>query len=1148
MFESINARLDSWADIRPDEPALTFLHNDSRQVYSFRELRARALGLAARLRSEWPGGGRALVACSPGSDFVVSLLGCFYAGLVAVPVHTPASAGLAGPLLQLERISADCEASLALVDASTSALGAALPEETPSLRGLTWVDVSEVREGAEGEWAAPGADALAFLQYTSGSTGRPKGVMVTHGNLAHNLRAILATFQLAEPDTPFEAVSWLPPYHDMGMIGAILVPLFGGIPTTQMSPIAFIRDPYRWMRELSGKHAMTTAPNFAYELCARRITDAQRATLDLSRWRAAFCGAEPVQAQTLATFEAAFAACGFSPRTWRPCYGLAEATLMVTCAEPGRPLTVDFDRDSLAQDLAVPAGAGAPMSTLVSCGPPARGMSVRIAGPTGDGLPAAGIGEIWVRGPSVARGYWGRPQESQQAFGAVPAGEPEGEPWLRTGDLGFLHEGQVFVTGRLKDLIIVRGRNYFPQDLESTAERTDPALRSSCCAAFTVADDTYGTERVVVVQEVQGPSRRSAAELERLAVGIRRRIADEHEIAVHTVVLTRPGAIAKTTSGKVRRGACRTAFEEGQLPVVWKHEQPGIDDGPAPAPMDGTAAGRGGFADVVAALTAILARTSGLTADDVDPKLAPAASGLDSLGLTDFGHRVHHDLGVELPIELLFQQTSLNDLARYASDILAAGPPVSGQGHAAPADGPDDEASAAGLSLLPAQEDLWSQLRQNPDHPVGVITRAARLTGSVDVAALRHAAEEVTLRHEALRMSFRTDDQGRARQYPQTAGDPCLSVVDADGWDEERVRRHIRTEMVDGFDLGRAPQLRIGLYALGDGTHVLAVVVHHLVADMWSLTVTFDELTRLYNATVRGERAALPPPASYRAYLRRHERYCAEDELDRDAEYWTRRLRDAPDPVRLPADAPDASARPESLRFQFPAEVPGIVRDLADRTGTTQYAVLLAAFKTLLHLRTGAAETVVGTPMSGRNWVETSGLVGLCANNVVLRVSFDGDPSFRQVVDRTSGAVRAAIEHQNLPFPLLSERLGDKSVDGAGKPFHISFLHQQSHLPQLADLAALALGVPNVTLALGESTAEVFPLGGEGSRFDLAMLVAPIHDSFFSTFRYDPERFGPAALTSFFEEYVRVLQIAGENADRPISGWFADAPEIPSKD
>ncbi|MBV8203192.1 MAG: fatty acyl-AMP ligase [Acidobacteria bacterium] len=571
-----------------DQPLYTFLadrpgDDESNLTFAGLDLRARAIGAA--LQQLGAGGQRALLLYPPGLEFVAAFFGCLYAGVVAVPAYPPRSARTLPRLLEIAR---DARPAVALTTTELKTAIGALATQVPDLSALRLVATNEVPLAQADAWSDPGASSstMAFLQYTSGSTAAPKGVMVTHGNLLHNEEMIRQAFgQTAES----VIVGWLPLYHDMGLIGNVMQPLYLGARCVLMSPIAFLQSPKRWLAAISRYRATTSGgPNFAYDLCARKVSPADRAGLDLSSWDTAFNGAEPVRAETMERFAETFGECGFQARAFFPCYGLAEATLFVSGGSGAgamrtAPRVAAFDRGLLEAGEAAPLPPGDPGSrVLVSCGRSWLGQDLAIVDPESSTPTGAGkIGEIWVRGPSVAQGYWHRPVETAETFDgrladeAAPgpagagSGGPAAAPYLRTGDLGFLDGGELFVTGRLKDLIIIRGRNLYPQDIELTVERSHPALRPGCGAAFSV--EIANEERLVVVHEHERTADDSPLDpgsVEAIADAVRQAVAEQHEAQVQQLVLLRAGTIPKTSSGKIQRRACRAALLAGRLAML----------------------------------------------------------------------------------------------------------------------------------------------------------------------------------------------------------------------------------------------------------------------------------------------------------------------------------------------------------------------------------------------------------------------------------------------------------------------------------------------------------------------------------------------------------------------------------------------------
>ncbi|MFA3875982.1 aminotransferase class I/II-fold pyridoxal phosphate-dependent enzyme [Streptomyces sp. MMCC 100] len=568
--QTVTALLRHRAEHTPDALAHRFLTDgDGTDVaWTYRELDLHAREVAAHLRREQVGQGPVLLLHPPGLDYLAAFFGCLYAGAVAVPAYPPDNARFGQTVPRLAAIARDCAATHALTTRRVRDAVAARGTEHvgTELDGVRWLVTEDLYTGdSTAPWEDPGltAGSLAFLQYTSGSTAAPKGVMVEHGNLVRNLRSI--HLRLGH-DAGSGMVSWLPPYHDMGLIGGILTPVYGGFPAHLMAPMTFVQRPLLWLETLSRTGASTSvAPNFGFEQCLRRITPEQRAGLDLSRWRLALNGAEPIRPDTLDRFAEYFAPAGFDRRALLPCYGLAEATLMVTGAEPAEaPVVESFDAAALEAGTARPEKPGSVRTTrVVGCGVPVADVEVALVdAATGRRVPDGTVAEIRVAGPGVARGYWGRPEAGADVFGTRIGDEP-GTAWLRTGDLGFRHDGRLFVVGRTKDVIIVQGRNIHPQDVEQTAERVGAGLRAGHGAAFGIP--TADGEQLALAYEIGGPG---AGDPHALLARLRTAIADEHQVTPHTVVLLKRSSVPRTTSGKIQRRACRQQLLDLELPVV----------------------------------------------------------------------------------------------------------------------------------------------------------------------------------------------------------------------------------------------------------------------------------------------------------------------------------------------------------------------------------------------------------------------------------------------------------------------------------------------------------------------------------------------------------------------------------------------------
>jgi acyl-CoA synthetase (AMP-forming)/AMP-acid ligase II/acyl carrier protein len=654
----------------PDQRDLyTFLDEQGEEVESWTAavLDRRARAIAARLQEAGLPGERAVLMYAPGLEYLAAFFGCLYAGVTAAPAYPPSRARRCS---RLQSIVADATPRAILSTSDLLATGEEAAGVSFTQGGVVGIATDQVDPAAADDWRQGDVrpDDLAFLQYTSGSTATPKGVMVSHANLLHNLEAIRQAFGHTPED---RGVIWLPPYHDMGLIGGLLQPLFAGMPVTLMAPMTFLRNPRVWLEAISRyRGTVSGGPNFAYELCLSRTTPEQRASLDLSCWKVAFNGAEPVQAATLERFAEAFAPAGFRHEAFFPCYGLAEATLFVS-GGPGKlpPAVRSVSRPALEQNRAAPADESEESCVLVSSGRPGAGQQVIVVDPQSRTRCADGaIGEIWVAGPSSAQGYWARPADSVETFQARLADSDEG-PFLRTGDLGFLAEGELYVTARQKDLIVIRGRNLYPQDIERTVQNSHPGLQAACGAAFSVPRG--GEERLIVVQELQRTARHG--NLEEIAEAVQSRVVQEHGVTPYEILLLKPGSVPRTSSGKIQRHACRDGYRNRTLPVLHARFAPAVKKRSIAAQTMPVAEVPRDEPSIQNELRHRLAELLGTPPEQIDGQKSLNSLGLDSLVAVEVKHYLEDRFRIGIDAGELIEGITLEAIARR---ILADAAPA----------------------------------------------------------------------------------------------------------------------------------------------------------------------------------------------------------------------------------------------------------------------------------------------------------------------------------------------------------------------------------------------------------------------------------------------------------------------------------------
>jgi len=801
---------------QPHQLSHSFLLNGETEKVNltYAELDHRARCIAALLQGINATGERVLLLYPPGLEYITAFFGCLYAGAVAVPAYPPR---MNRSLWRLQAIAKDAQPVAALTTASIVEKVDQLLDQAPELKNLRWINTDISLNYAQ-HWREPRIKdtTLAFLQYTSGSTSTPKGVMVSHGNLLHNERMIKKVFRQNEDSI---IVGWLPLYHDMGLIGNVLQPLFLGSPCILMSPVAFLQRPLRWLQTISSYRATTSGgPNFAFDLCVNKISIEERETLDLSSWKVAFNGAEPIRSETIERFAEAFAPCGFRREAFYPCYGLAEATLLVSGKlQAGPPFTEKFSARELLSNRVVRADEGSDdLRALIGCGGRLPDQEVLVVNPdTCVRCDADAVGEIWVAGPSVAQGYWNRPDESKRTFAAHLA--DTAEPFLRTGDLGFIHDGELFVTGRLKDLIIIRGMNHYPQDIELTVEQAHHSLRPGCGAAFSIAVD--GEEQLVVVQECV---HRHASDWAAVVEAMVQAVAERHELQLHAVVLVKSGSIPKTSSGKIQRHLCRDGFLTDKLNVIFEWRATATSNGVMQrANRDHL---RGRVAEIEVWLKEMFAERLGLEPSRVEVDRPLARYGIDSLIAVELVHSIEVLTGISLSLVTFLQDVSIAELAiqlhARLQDTESHEPPrpihsVSTNTEHRPSIG---------------QQALWFLQQLEPKSAAYNISRALRLRTQLNVPALRHAFQEAVNRHASLRTVFVDQDQlpmCRVRKDLEV----CFLEEDATSWSNAFLSERLSEEARSPFNLENGPLLRIVLFIRSQREYVLLLTVHHIVAD-----------------------------------------------------------------------------------------------------------------------------------------------------------------------------------------------------------------------------------------------------------------------------------------------------------------------------
>src|SRR5688572_11357926 len=1117
QFATLVDLLEWRARFQAERVAYTFLveNGTERISLSWSQLHRKAQLIGQRLNAMGANGKTVLLLYPSDLEYVAAFFGCLYAGAIAVPAYPPR---LNRTLHRVHAIVADSQATLALSVSFIRDRMEPLCQQVPSLSSLKWLTTDDLEEDAQVEWRNPSltGETPAFLQYTSGTTSQPKGVIVTHANLMHNQQMIQQAFDQTESSI---IVGWLPLYHDMGLIGNVLQTLFVGARCVLMSPATFLQSPFSWLQAISAFKATTSGgPNFAYDLCARKVTEEQRAQLDLSSWKVAFNGAEPIRPPTFKRFAKAFGPCGFKPEAFHPCYGLAEATLFVSGkASHGQPKVESFSVSELVKNRVLSAaGNGTEAKSLVSCGVAFGGQKLVVVDPdTSLPCPVGEVGEIWVSGPSVAGGYWNQPEATAQTFNATLAGDDK-ETFLRTGDLGFLHDGELYVTGRLKDLIIIRGLNHYPQDIEQTVEQSHRALRPGCGAAFSL--EIEGEERLIIVQEVQ--RNRTGADKE-IVDAIRQRVAEEHEVQVSAIALVRQGTIAKTSSGKIQRNACRKAFVTGKLEVEFEWREAARA---SITQIDASAVAASTERDLVPEspegwLQTKLAALLRVDVAEIDINQPITRYGLDSLMVVELSHGIEEKFGVAIPLASLFESVTIADLSAL---LRGRSPNEIGSAYFA---GNNSDSGVHPASRT--QQSLWFLHQLAPDDPTYNLAFAARVRGNLDAGSLRNAFQSLVDRHASLRTTF-ADDNGEPVQRVLEHSSVHFEEHNASEWDQAALDERLVAEAQRPFDLEHGPLLKVHLFTRTAGESVLLLTTHHIIVDLWSLTVLMHELGILYHAARSGAQAELPPLAGqYVDYVRWQNELLSSETGQSHRRYWVEQLAGPLPALALPTDRPRPplqTYRGAAHSFRLNPELTRRLKALSKDQNATLYMTLLAAFQVLLYRYTGQQEILVGSPTSGRNRGWLAGLVGYLVNPVAVRAMISADQSFADFLQHVRRTVLSAFEHQDYPFALQVQDVQPERDASRSPVFQVMFALQKSHLRSDQSVAAFAVGDPGGQIPLGDVVLESVALPQRTARFDITLLMAETGEHLSASLEYNTDLFDATTIARLSQQFERLLE------------------------
>lgn len=1118
---------------QPDSIAFSFaLDSTNEIVITYAELDKKAMSIASVLQNQGLLGERALLLYPPGLEYITAFFGCLYAGVVAVPIYPPRANQ---NIFRLNSILTDSQARIALttekVYNSISHGGASNSE----FEGLSWLKTEIITEDKSKDWKAPNIDGsnLAFIQYTSGSTDLPKGVMLSHKNLLNNLKGILDSFECSPKS---QGVIWLPPYHDMGLIGGILTPIYGGFPTLLMSPVDFLQSPFRWLQAISdNKATLSGGPNFAFELCIATITKEQKKLLDLSSWEVAFNGAEPIRHDTLERFIEAFSSCGLRKEIFYPCYGLAESTLFVTGGKKELPPNIKWiNREELKKNNVIEDSSKKDLKAvqaIVSTGFPAKDTKVKIVDlKTKEIVTENKVGEIWISGPSVAKGYWNNEEQTNESFKALLSNEEKDE-FLRTGDLGFLSDGQLYITGRLKDLIIIRGKNYYPNDIERTVDHSHQSLRVGFGAAIAVNNGKE--ENLVIVQEVERRYRRNL-DIEAVTASIRKAVMAEHGLSIHQVILLKTGSIPKTSSGKVQRHACKTAFIEGDLKTI-DSRSPQKESKAEVKDFTNYSISRNEimlnsqkerkkiiFTILLEHVTEILK----IQKQHFDENTPLNEIGIDSFTSVLLINRIEYTLGVTFSISNILEGATIEALTEIALAKIENNENIANLTK-------ENESSLHPLSY--AQRSLWFLQQLDKNNVAYNIPFAMKIDTSVNIEALKIAVSKLVDLHPVLRTEYLETNKEPMQRINQKSN-IIVEEINAEQWSDLELNNKIVALSSQPFNLLTDQIMRIHLFKKCD-EYVFLVTVHHIAVDYWSLKKMFKDLWELYEIQVTGSSLILQKENyNFIDYVKFQGKILNSEKGKKLESYWLNQLSGEIPVLNLPTDRKRPVVQTyigSSFNFDIEKDLSQKLKDFASSENVTLYTLLISAFQILLHRYSNQKDILVGSPTFNRNHYAFENTVGYFTNPVVLKGDFSEPITTRAFLKKMKNTVTEALEHQEYPFSLIVKKLQLERTSSHSPIFQAMFVMEKTN--ESKQLDSFFAGEKNIVIKTNGLEIVSYPIEKQSSQFDLTLMMIEAENKIFASMEYNSDLFDFSTIERMSKHLLTLLTDLVNRPDEFIS-------------
>lgn len=1119
--KTLPAILKNHIATNPDKIAYIFLtKGQESDKVTYQILYQNAIKIAAKLQQLNLQGERVLLLYPSSIDFIAAFMGCLYAGAIAVPSYLPENPRI---ITRIKTIIADCKPKAILSLNNDMMQQISVPADnnnhikenlTQDYHNINFINTSILSDQIAHLYKPFDilSSDIAFLQYTSGSTSNPKGAMITHQNIIHNLKVMEKNYGLNNHSV---TISWLPIHHDMGLVVGLLESLYLGSKTVFMSPNDFMKAPLLWLKAITKYHGtFSAAPNFAYDLCnMKKISPEIGKKLDLSSWQAALNGAEPIKAKTLEKFTKKFAKYGFKKETHAPSYGMAEATVFISaCKYQHKPLTKSFNKDLLEiSGKAQIASRNENQKKLVSCGRGEMMKKLWIVEPNNSTKCQDGfVGEIWVQDDSVARGYWHKEELTREIFNAYEKTYQQG-PFLRTGDLGFIYQGELYITGRYKDLIIIRGQNIYPQDIELITEEAHSSLRKNSAACFAIEKNSE--EQLVIIQEIRGEQN-----FQEIFYKIMENVSNEYALIPYDIVFIKRGTISKTTSGKIQRQLSKKLYLANKLEiitslkeVIYKTKGSMLSLASHRAIMPKT--------NIERSLASIWRKTLHLK-DSYQISIHDNffLLGGNSILAANMISQIQLKLHKNISFKLFFNNPTIIQLANEISTSKTTlRPPLMIQ----------DRPQHIPLSFT--QERLWflTEFEQSPNYNIAIKTT---LKGMLQTDILLKSLKKIIKRHEILRCNI-CHLNGRAIQKIHNKITLPIEIKDVSkniSQTQNLAKKIIEQDANTPFKLSKEPLFRIKLIKLAPEKHILYINIHHIISDGSSIAIFHKELNIIYNSYLTKKSPKIDKlPIQYADYSIWQRKSFNNNIIKKQLIYWHNQLATANHILDLPTDYPRPQIKTNhgsQLKFTLDKELITNLTSLARTENVSLFMIMLSGLYILLRRYTGQQDISIGIPIAGRTQDNTKDLIGFFVNSLVMRIIGKDHDTVRNIIEKAKITALNGYEHQDTPFEQIVEMLQPERDLSRSPLFQVMLAYQN---------------ISNPKLSLQDITAKTEKVVTKHSDFDLSFVINSYeenhHKDMEFIIEYNIDLFHQNTIKRIAQYFINILQLISDQIDSKIT-------------